>query len=208
MKFLTENDLRVEYHNFPFDTFTIPKNSRLTPGARTFLIDRKIRIIDEDEQTGKSRGISLQKKEIPKAKERSNLLATVHQTEWFAIRCELLKTACDLASTDTALAEELKIIERSLACAGINEDHGLPPITMVNTDTVQMDKEAIIGNLSIVGMLLQTNKGRVLTRLYPLYFRLEAWVGQLEGIAQSYLLKNYSSLRTADCLLSKRERGG
>ncbi|MER0122621.1 hypothetical protein ABPH35_02545 [Streptococcus sp. ZJ93] len=185
MKFLTEDDLRVEYHNFPFDTFTIQKNTRLTPGARTFLADRKIKIIDANEQVQKRRnstGLSFQKEEVQT--ECCTQPATLHQAEWFDIRCELLKTAYDLAGTDVLLAEELKIIERCLALALTNESYSLPPITMVNTEAVQMDKAAVIGNLSTVGMFLQTNKGRVLTRLYPIYFRLEAWIQQLGSSAQ------------------------
>ncbi|MGT2800332.1 hypothetical protein [Streptococcus marmotae] len=188
MKFLTEDDLRVEYHNFPFDTFTIQKNTRLTPGARTFLADRKIKIIDANEQVQKRRnstGLSLQKEEGQA--ECCAQPATFRQAEWFAIRCELLKTAYDLAGTDMPLAEELKIIERCLALALTNESCSLPPITMVNTEAVQMDKTAVIGNLSTVGMFLQTNKGRVLTRLYPIYFRLDAWVEQLDIAAQASL---------------------
>lgn len=183
MKFLTEDDIRVEYHNVPFDTFTIPQNVRLTPGARTFLADRRIKIIEGNGQIQKKAS----KIAFPVKKEEPIQSITLPQAEWFAIRCELLKTAYDLASTDLLLVEELKIIERCLALALVNEKGNLPPITMVNTEAVQMDKATIVEHLSTVGMFLQTNKGRVLTRLYPLYFRLEAWIEQVDIRAQPYL---------------------
>lgn len=50
MKYLTEDDLRLIYRDNPFETFTIQKQTRLTPGAKTFLMDRKVRLIDEAEK--------------------------------------------------------------------------------------------------------------------------------------------------------------
>lgn len=50
MKYLTEDDLRLIYHDNPFETFTIQNQTRLTPGAKTFLMDRKVKIIDEGEK--------------------------------------------------------------------------------------------------------------------------------------------------------------
>ncbi|MBU5668829.1 hypothetical protein KQI68_03140 [Peptoniphilus sp. MSJ-1] len=42
MKFITENDLRNIYFENPFTFYEIKENTRLTPGARQFLIDFKI----------------------------------------------------------------------------------------------------------------------------------------------------------------------
>ncbi|MGC4388484.1 hypothetical protein ABXW34_21820, partial [Streptococcus suis] len=47
MKYITEDDLRLIYRDNPFETFTIQAQTRLTPGAKTFLTDRRIAIIDE-----------------------------------------------------------------------------------------------------------------------------------------------------------------
>ncbi len=49
MKFITENDLRTEYNQSAFTDYYVQKDSRLTPGARQFLIDRRIAIIQEGE---------------------------------------------------------------------------------------------------------------------------------------------------------------
>ena len=49
MKYLTENDLRIAYRDIPFEVFTIHSDERLTPGARTFLSDRKVKIIDNNQ---------------------------------------------------------------------------------------------------------------------------------------------------------------
>ncbi len=49
MKFITENDLRTEYNQSAFTDYYVQKGSRLTPGARQFLIDRRIAIIQDGE---------------------------------------------------------------------------------------------------------------------------------------------------------------
>ncbi len=49
MKFITENDLRTEYNQSAFTDYYVQKDSRLTPGARQFLIDWRITIIQEDD---------------------------------------------------------------------------------------------------------------------------------------------------------------
>lgn len=48
MKFITEIDLRNLYKDEPFTVYNINSNIRLTPGARQFLLDRKIEILNND----------------------------------------------------------------------------------------------------------------------------------------------------------------
>lgn len=50
MKFITEDELRELYFKNPFNKYEIKKNTRLTPGARQFLIDFKISFNSEDEK--------------------------------------------------------------------------------------------------------------------------------------------------------------
>lgn len=47
MKFVTEMELRDSYGKEPYAAYIIEKNTRLTPGARQFLVDRGIEIIDK-----------------------------------------------------------------------------------------------------------------------------------------------------------------
>lgn len=42
MRFITEDELRLQYESEPFTRYTCPPNARITPGARQFLIDRRI----------------------------------------------------------------------------------------------------------------------------------------------------------------------
>lgn len=46
MIFITEQNLRDLYAKQPFETFTLVEGERLTPGARQFLADRQISIVD------------------------------------------------------------------------------------------------------------------------------------------------------------------
>lgn len=48
MKFITEEDLRDIYRREPFTTYGMEPGTRLTPGARQFLSDRKIKMLDDE----------------------------------------------------------------------------------------------------------------------------------------------------------------
>ncbi|MGT2935521.1 hypothetical protein ACVR0P_06625 [Streptococcus castoreus] len=180
MKFLTEDDLRVEYHQFPFETFTIKKEQRLTPGARTFLLDRKIKIVDENEVKlrGKLKPY-VQKEEVSTS---SGLLDTswLSHPVWLDIRCEFLQTAYEVVGRDLPLAQELNALERYLATILAEGEAVLPPICRGRISTERVDRSFIHGNLSNVGMFLQSNNGQILVKLYPLYFHLEKVIDDLK----------------------------
>lgn len=46
MRYVTEGEMRDAYAKAPFSTYHLSHNIRLTPGARTFLIDQRVDIID------------------------------------------------------------------------------------------------------------------------------------------------------------------
>ncbi len=48
MKFITEDDLRDQYRKEPFIEYEVESDSRITPGARQFLADRKIILFDAE----------------------------------------------------------------------------------------------------------------------------------------------------------------
>ena len=66
MKFITEYDLRARFNEQPFTDYRIEKNTRLTPGARQFLSDRRITLLED----GADRSVKVQetdRKRIPEA---------------------------------------------------------------------------------------------------------------------------------------------
>ncbi|MSS77659.1 cobalamin adenosyltransferase [Anaerococcus sp. WCA-380-WT-2B] len=48
MLFITEDKLRNQYKKSPFDSYLLKKGNKLTPQARQFLIDFRIKIINEE----------------------------------------------------------------------------------------------------------------------------------------------------------------
>ncbi|MDU5335344.1 hypothetical protein [Enterococcus sp.] len=48
MRFITEQDIRTTFIQTPFEVYPLPADTRLTPEARQFLVDRKITIINGD----------------------------------------------------------------------------------------------------------------------------------------------------------------
>ena len=50
MKFITEDELRYLYRKEPFTTYEPEPGTRLTPGARQFLLDRGIDMYDEQKK--------------------------------------------------------------------------------------------------------------------------------------------------------------
>ena len=48
MHFITEFELRDNYKKHPFTSFSLKPNTRLTPEAKQFLLDRKVKIIDKN----------------------------------------------------------------------------------------------------------------------------------------------------------------
>ena len=47
MHFITETELRAKYKTQPFIDFKLPPETRLTPGARQFLLDRGVNLYDK-----------------------------------------------------------------------------------------------------------------------------------------------------------------
>ena len=50
MKFITEDTLRWQYRQAPFESFHVGKDTRLTPEAYQFLVDRRIVVHYEDQK--------------------------------------------------------------------------------------------------------------------------------------------------------------
>lgn len=57
MKFITEQDVRATFIQTPFKVYQLPVDTRLTPEARQFLIDRKISITDGNDKSLPKQGV-------------------------------------------------------------------------------------------------------------------------------------------------------
>ena len=81
MKFITEDELRFLYRKEPFTTYEPEPGTRLTPGARQFLLDRGIDMYDEQKQGPIIRESLTQEICCPSANPNHNGGAKQHQEE-------------------------------------------------------------------------------------------------------------------------------
>ncbi|GAB2025373.1 hypothetical protein [Lactovum odontotermitis] len=169
MKFLTEYDLRLKYQEHPFDDFTVTGETRLTPGARQFLIDRKIKIIDEKEEKEKFQKDVLKKNKDPISVGKSNEdgLAAL---DWLLLRSEILNSAAQTEKTDLLLAQELCALQECLSLFSQGCAFTLPQPPQ---PARAVDEKWLEDRLSSVSMYLQSTNGVILTVLYSLYFKMK-----------------------------------
>ncbi|PMR92941.1 hypothetical protein C1M49_02470 [Streptococcus intermedius] len=169
MKYLTENDLRIAYRDIPFEVFTIRSNEKLTPGARTFLSDRKIKIIDDNDSKARSQVNHYSGRGQPQA---SSVSFVPNDFELLAVRCDMLSAAQILCGLDIAIAEELKLLERYLSTPSGTVD--ITSFTFFQ-NLKEVDQTGLVEQLSNVGLFINTQKGEILLKLYPIYFSLLAY---------------------------------
>ncbi|MCU5753093.1 hypothetical protein N4R43_02285 [Lactococcus lactis] len=178
MKYITEDDLRLQYHNLPFDNFTVETTFRLTPGARMFLMDRKINILDENDPEQKAKYSKQIKSQV------ANTIPPVASTlpnqnlklDWLDLRCELLRAAADVAENDLILAQDLCTLEKCLLAISTGELFVLPTFIQLGKNKKAVEKQFLEEKLSSIALVLQSNEGIILTRLYPIYFRFDRFV--------------------------------
>ena len=79
MLFITESDLRDQFKLQPITNFKLPPDTKLTPGARQFLLDRGVDLYDEDQNNDsfKSKRQKVQNKEDKGLKISSRLSSKI-----------------------------------------------------------------------------------------------------------------------------------
>lgn len=107
MKFLTENDLRELYKNQPFTSYILEKEVKLTPGARQFLVDRKIEIIDYSSGRNKQNATFRARHEKKGLKEKTHWKDLRLKGKLKSVEALFLLTGEELLSKDVRLAQEI-----------------------------------------------------------------------------------------------------
>ncbi len=84
----------------------------------------------------------------------------------------MLSAAQMLCGLDIAIAEELKLLERYLSTPS-----GTVDITSSTffQNLKEVDQAGLVEQLSNVGLFINTQKGEILLKLYPIYFSLLAY---------------------------------
>lgn len=170
MKFITESDLRALYKEQPFDSYVPQTGTKITPGARQFLIDRKVKIADGMAQ----KRISKQKEETP-LEPRAQAISIPKRR----ICCRLasaeavcLTTAQQLLAKDIPIVQqiielsgELSQIKTVLESGGVFSDFTYPGCTGIHGENSGCD----LGDcFPITGFHIQLEKGQEIILLHQL----------------------------------------
>ena len=104
MKFITEIELRDLYKKEPFATYLLQPDTKITPGARQFLVDRRILLVQAQCSDGKKSNIH----ESNQAQVRENWCTLRLRRRMDCIESLVLLIAAELLhSGDAVLSEEV-----------------------------------------------------------------------------------------------------
>ncbi|WP_143320274.1 hypothetical protein [Clostridium sp. HBUAS56010] len=170
MKFITEDDLRILFKKEPFTVYDLSEGVRLTPGARQFLVDKKIAFQDGLVAVKrKNPGTELKKEEIdkkePDKKEtQSDLFLWKRKT----LQAQFLEAGLVFMKRDVLLAEQVFDLERRLSFVG-KESSGQESLFQ---DCTGFDKENLHEPFEdcfeITGFHAQSEKGAEIVLLHRL----------------------------------------
>ena len=132
VKYITEMELRQLYKDRPFSQYLLPVAAKLTPGAKQFLVDRRIPAVpvEAQDQTGRSATASASRR----------LLRRLEHTE-----AKLLLAACHLSHLDArTLADEVAALARQLRQLrkAVMEERSPDPIFFWGADAGELKRQA------------------------------------------------------------------
>lgn len=137
MKFITESDLRSAYRKEEFFEFLLEQDSRLTPGARQFLTDRRVALLveevpeqassklsmhDTDDRTGESLDQITDSGIDWKNRKMKNEIASLANS--------ILLTALELMETDVCLSQRVAALEPYVSAMKSMIDSDVAPLLM------------------------------------------------------------------------------
>lgn len=108
MHFITEAELRAKYKTQPFIDFKLPPETRLTPGARQFLLDRGVNLYDKKAKNKKDES----KKNIDKAE---NIKIKKFIRRMKLIHADTLLCGANIINNSLDLAQEISKISNQIS---------------------------------------------------------------------------------------------
>lgn len=164
MKFITEDDLRILFRKEPFTSYDLLEGTRLTPGARQFLVDKKISFLD-DPMAVKRKTV---KPEVKKEETKQEMKDQRFLLKKKTLQAQFLEAGLSIMERDVLLAEQVFDLERRLSFVGKespDEENGFESCT-------GFDKEDFHNPFSdcfeITGFHAQSEKGREIVLLHRL----------------------------------------
>lgn len=170
MKFITEEDLRDLYRKEPFTTYEIEPGARLTPGARQYLLDRGINMLDDGSCVKKSTVNAEQS--AAQSERRKNCKKKILCSRMKSMESLFLLTGEELLSGDAVLGQRVIDLGRQFSCIknvlegkGTAENLCCTECTGMNADNFSKD----LGDcFEITESHMQLKKGRYIIILHRL----------------------------------------
>lgn len=186
MKFITEDDLRRMYRDAPFCEYPYQEGSRLTPGGRQFLIDRNVKIGEQQPSTGKPGCPGQSPPGHSSDTDQDMRIKLALQT----IAAAFLQAGVDLLETDVLLAQEVFTLEQYLVMLIRGTELPGKPGDGNSCGHTQIPDE-------INGFHAQTEKGREIVKLYYLKCLLleqEPWLAGARREGVNLIINRLSQL--------------
>jgi len=165
MKFITEIDLWDLYRKEPFTTYDIEPGTRLTPGARQFLIDRGIKKFDDGSYAKKKQPSVLPESENNWKKKKLYTKMKSMEALFLITEEELLSRDALLAQRVINLGRRFTNIRKALEGKGSIENLSCEECTGINSNNFSYDLDDCF---DITDFHMQLERGRDIIILHKL----------------------------------------
>lgn len=165
MKFITEEDLRYQYKSQPFTTYKSEAGTRLTPGARQFLNDRKVLMEDRnsDKRIVKQPSPQNQKQSLRQKMILSKI--KIAEAEFLTAGEELLHFDLILLQKVMVLAKQFSGLKEILLGKESNADLSLEECTGIHQDNFHCE---LSDCFEITEFHMQMEQGKEIVILHKL----------------------------------------
>lgn len=184
MRFITEDDLRILFRREPFTSYNIPTGNRLTPGARQFLVDKKVPISNDpmvvkriNQKPSEVKEEAAKKEEAPKKETCKEIFKFKKKT----LQAQFLEVGLDLLSRDVLLAQQVFDLERKLSFLGKEgreEEITCKACTGFHEGNIH---ESFEDCFEITGFHAQSEKGKEIVLLHRLRCNLRELAAEAEN---------------------------
>ncbi len=200
MIFITEDDLRDLYKTAPFTTYTPKEGTRLTPGARQFLVDRGIDMYSQESR--KNTMVPVKGKSLPTGKEASLPVRRL-QARMRSIHGSFLESLSAAIEENPAGAQELAVLSRQLTSLKSLSPEWSKATNLCCMECTGIKNENFSQDLGecfeINEFHLQAPKGKEIIRLHHLRNQLQ----ELEVMALELLSSGETEGTAAEELISR-----
>lgn len=167
MKFITEYDLRARFNEQPFTDYIIEKNTRLTPGARQFLADRRITLLEDGAEACEA--ADSKKDSLAIAKLLSDV--EVLEAEFLVITSQIIETDIEIAGQMSKAGHEFGRIKTLLTDGAADLNISFEGCTGMDKDHFGKD----LGNcFDITDFYIQSPNGKIIVQMNALRAKIRA----------------------------------